>query len=89
MRVAMHERVPSDAVDAGDYWLEKRADGSEFPVIICPKCIKPGRCSNHILVQRSPLTIRASFLCHQSMPDGTGTCGWHGWVTDGAMSLDQ
>jgi hypothetical protein len=37
-------------------------------------------------VQRDPLTIRASFLCNQRMPDGSGqTCGWHGWVTDGNM----
>ena len=74
-------------INAGDYMFCKRSDGTEFPIIVCPRCLKGGSCSGHTLVQRSPLTIRASFLCSQ--PHEGKTCGWHGMITDGVMEGDE
>jgi len=86
MKIEMHLVADWDNLrNGGDYIMASRHDGSRFPIIVCPKCLKPCGCSKHTLVQETPLTIRASFLCAQRMPDGTGTCGWHGWITAGFM----
>ncbi len=93
-RIEMHEvRTWDELLNPGDYLFCQRSEddptrathGIEFPIIVCPKCRKAGSCSAHTLVQKSPLTIRASFLCQQQMPDGSGVCGWHGFITDGWM----
>ena len=88
-RIEMHEVSGwNDLRNAGDYYMVLKGDGSKCPVIVCPQCLRPGVCSNHTLVQEKPLTIRASYLCgqHKVWPDGThGSCGWHGFVTDGIM----
>ena len=97
MRVEMHEvQSWEELANPGDYMMCQRSQtdpdratkGEEFPMIVCPKCRKPGSCSAHTLVQSSPLTIRASFLCPQAMPDGSGLCKWHGFITDGVMEGD-
>ena len=81
----LKESTIRDAHEPGEYWFETTG-GREFVTIICPRCGKPDRCVNHTIVQRSPLTIRASFLCAQIIPDGSRrTCGLHAWVTDGVM----
>jgi hypothetical protein len=70
---------------SGDYMFAQRSDGSKYPIIVCPKCLKPCSCSRHTLVQESPLTIRASFgPCNQYVKDKE-VCKWHGWITDGIM----
>ena len=94
-RIEMHEVQGWDEMkNPGDYMMVDRSKsderaaskGSRFAIIVCPKCLKPGACSDHKLVQETPLTIRASFLCGQRMPDGSRTdCQWHGYVTDGFM----
>ncbi len=80
----------------GEYMLVTRSEtdprkathGDKFPIVVCPRCKRPGSCSDHTLVKGSPLTIRASYLCGQNKfwPDGTqGTCGFHAMITDGVM----
>lgn len=68
----------------GEYVMVQRSDGSRYPVIVCPRCKRPGSCSNHTLVQEKPLTIRASYLCNQNVRGNT--CGYHAMVTDGFMT---
>jgi hypothetical protein len=75
--IQMHEVESGDhLIAAGDYRIAQRQDGTQYPVIVCPGCALLNGCSKHTLLTRSPLTIRASFLC---------SCGWHGWVTEGTM----
>lgn len=81
--IQMHEVSSGDNLNVpGDYRIVQGA-GNLYPVIVCPGCLNPASCGKHILrpgkvsmFSRSPLTIRASFLC---------SCGWHGWVTEGTM----
>lgn len=92
MKIEMHEVQDwDDMKNAGDYMLANRSVsdpdrarlGTKIAIIVCPGCLRPGSCSAHTMVQERPLTIRASFLCGQHTAGGT--CGWHGWVTDGWM----
>jgi hypothetical protein len=75
--IQMHEVESGDHLTVpGDFRIIQRAAGVQYPVIVCPGCVKPASCGNHTMLSRNPLTIRASFLC---------SCGWHGWVTEGTM----
>ncbi len=90
MKVQMREVTGWDDLKAaGDYMMADRSvtdvrratHGARFPIIVCPRCLRPGVCSNHTLVSERPLTIRASYLCGRAKAGGT--CGFHGWVTGG------
>jgi hypothetical protein len=92
-RFEMHEVQDwPELKNAGDYMLCDRAaddparatKGAKIAIIVCPKCLRHGACSDHTMVSERPLTIRASFLCGQHTA-GNEQCGWHGWVTDGLM----
>ncbi len=82
MKIEMHEKKDwNDLNEPGDYLMATRPDESKFPVIVCPKCLRPGGCPQHTLMSEDPLTIAPSFRC---VSDGGRTC-WHGWVKNGVM----
>jgi hypothetical protein len=80
------------ANQGGEYMMVDRSPcdplrtthGTRYPIIVCPRCKRPGACSNHTLVQEQPLTIRASYLCGQRKLGGS--CRFHAMITDGVMT---
>ena len=67
---------------AGDYCFVKQ-QGIDIPAFICPRCLRINQYPNHLVLQRSPLTIRPSLWCEQ-LTDGK-PCDWSGVLTDGVI----
>lgn len=70
----------------GEYlcFAHKDTPKNLLAVIVCPRCKRPGKCSQHRVLSERPLTLNGSFLCTQKI-NGV-LCGYHGHAIDGRLT---